>query len=811
MRHVILIYFLLSIKFSVAQFTFPVTSYTVGYPSKNLTTADFNTDGKLDVLVIEPGDPMIILYGNGIGGLGPAMITYTSSPSIWEHPVHADFNNDNKEDVAVFTTPAPSYVRVLLGDGLGSFSLNSDFSVGNRPVDMTIADFNADGLKDIATANDSSQNISVLIGTGNGSFATVVNYTVNGLPTSITYGDFNNDGNTDLAANVSGNVSILLGTGTGSFGAPIDFPSVANPAVIAAKDLNNDGLDDIATADKNGSTLSILLSNGSGGFSSSTSFACGANPYALVSEDFNTDGLPDLAISNHWAGNITLLYGTGNGNFGSPTNIPIPGASTWGMVSGDFNIDGSPDLAAIDYTGGNSVYLLLCSVNTAILGTTFQDNNSDCQHNAGDAGLKNIPAKLFNSSGNLLGKTFTQSNGSYAFALPVSTYTVVIDTAGLPFETQCIYPGLDTTVAVSGLDSNINFSLKCKNGFDAGVQSVVANGLVFPGQQHTLNFVIGDMSQKYNLNCIAGISGQVQITINGPVSYIGPAPGSYTPVVVGNVFTYTIADFGLVNNSNAFKLILLTDTTAQAGNTICVTINVNPTLGDINIVNNTFNYCYSVVNSLDPNFKEVYPLDVAPGYTDWFTYTVHFQNTGNAPAINIRVTDMLDSNLDVSTFDFLTSSHYSTVSLNGNFLTVKFPNIFLPDSLSNPAGSMGYFQYRVKPKATWPSNTPIENTAYIYFDYNPPVITNTSINSIITGIQTFTSAKNKIYPNPSSTVIYTDNVSASGYKITNSLGQTCAEGKITTEINISSLSSGVYFLYTYNKEGQFFVNKFIKQ
>jgi uncharacterized repeat protein (TIGR01451 family) len=134
--------------------------------------------------------------------------------------------------------------------------------------------------------------------------------------------------------------------------------------------------------------------------------------------------------------------------------------------------------------------------------------------------------------------------------------------------------------------------------------------------------------------------------------------------------------------------------------------------------------------------KEVYPVNVLPGYDDWFTYTIHFQNTGNAPAFNIRLRDTLDANLDINSFEVRGYSHPAQISLNGNILTVRFNNIMLPDSTTDYEGSMGYFQYRLKPLPNLPNGTQIENTAYIYFDYNAPIVTNTTQNNFDMTVKT---------------------------------------------------------------------------
>jgi uncharacterized repeat protein (TIGR01451 family) len=392
-----------------------------------------------------------------------------------------------------------------------------------------------------------------------------------------------------------------------------------------------------------------------------------------------------------------------------------------------------------------------CNTASGIVGFTYKDNNTNCSKDAGDNGLKNIPLQLYSNAGNLLGQTYSALNGVYQFPQTANTYTVAIDTTGLPFTSSCLFPGLDSTVTVATLDTNINFALTCKPGFDVGVQSISTNGIIFPGQNHVLNVNAGDISHWYNLNCASGTSGILSFSVNGPVTYLSSAAGALTPTVAGNVYTYNIADFGAINNSTDFQLLFQTDVTAQAGDVICVNATVTPTSGDNNPNNNTYTACYNVVNSHDPNIKETYPENVQPGFNDWLTYTIHFQNTGNAPAFNIRLADTLDTMLDLETFQVINYSHPNLIDLTGRVLNVRFPNIQLPDSTTNSAGSIGFIQYRAKPKATWVSPYQIKNTAYIYFDYNAPIITNTTLNTILipTGLKNQTETVMNLYPNPS--------------------------------------------------------------
>ncbi len=448
-----------------------------------------------------------------------------------------------------------------------------------------------------------------------------------------------------------------------------------------------------------------------------------------------------------------------------------------------------------------------CINSEGVFGHIYEDKNSNCSRDGGDSSLRNMPIYIYDTGFNLLGQTISAANGVYGFPQTNGSYLVFIDDTQIPCTASCIYPGTDSLVTVAFLDTSINFPLACKFGFDIGVQSTIISGWVFPGQQHTLNLNAGDMSHWYNLNCAAGISGQVQITVNGPVAFVGPAPGALTPSVSGNTYTYAISDFGLANNSTDFNLVFSTNTNAQAGDTVCVSVVVTPTAGDNNVSNNTFYFCYLVVNSHDPNVKEVYPIDVAPLYNDWFTYTIHFQNTGTAPAFNINLVDTLDTNLDLSTFQVLNYSHQNTAHVNGSVLSFNFPNIMLADSGSNMAGSQGYVQYRIKPKPGLPAGTQIKNTANIYFDFNPAVVTNTTINNFIAGIGVKESTfidKVRIYPNPAQSSVSLEapvNSKASIYSITGELvmEKSCKTGKET--FDVSELSKGVYILKVESREG----------
>lgn len=466
-----------------------------------------------------------------------------------------------------------------------------------------------------------------------------------------------------------------------------------------------------------------------------------------------------------------------------------------------------------------TVFATNCSGIEPIMGYSYSDSNQNCDFDTSDYPLRNLHFKLFDNNNVLLHQLYSQSNGFYRFNVQGGSYKVTLDTAGMPFNLQCGHPGVDTTLITSFNDTT-DFSVVCNGQQDFGVHSISTMGWIFPGEQHTLLVNAGDISQWYNLHCSSGIGGSVVITVNGPVSYNGPAVGALIPAVAGNVFTFSISDFGAITNSSAFNLLFTTDTTATDSEFVCISVSINPIAAtEHNIDNNTMTYCYRVLNSFDPNTKAVYPLEVKAGYSDFFTYQINFQNTGSAQAFTIKVIDTLAANFDLSTFELLFYSHPCSVTLNGNIITAKFLNINLPDSASNEAASHGYFQYRIKPLANQNLGTEIKNTAFIYFDFNPAVATNTTVNhfSVVTSIEETLQNEISVFPNPNEGLFTVSSNSAKDKKIKlySILGDMIYETQVQKDksvvIDLSAQAKGVYVLRVEDESRGVLIGKIIKE
>ena len=530
----------------------------------------------------------------------------------------------------------------------------------------------------------------------------------------------------------------------------------------------------------------------------------------------NLSGLPELKDS---MGFVTCSYNNNlsclpqlkriiNLNF---LNCPVMCLPNYGNVTNSYPSLSSVPLCDVFNSSG-------CNFFWNISGRSYLDANNDCFFDFGESGIKNNHINLY-ENGNLIQQVYTGGEGFYSFDVNnFSNYIVEMDTAHLPFTSICPSSNnyLDTISANDSTVYNNDFAIKCRNGFDVGVWSIVSTNLR-PTHLSTVSIHAGDLANFYGVHCASGISGDLTITINGNAHYYSPVPGSTAPTSVnGNVITFHITDFG--NSGSYFAFILETDTLATSGSQICFDAFVTPTINDNNNFNNSLSTCVTVSASLDPNDKEVYPKDIIDTSQHELTYTIRFQNTGNANAENIYILDTLDNNLDLSTFQLLSTSHKSFVQiLDGGIAKFNFPDINLPDSFANEPLSHGYVQYKISLKNGLSIGTQIHNTAYIYFDFNVPVVTNTTSNTIdlnnaILPIENTRLVK--VYPLPFSKEFTIEGeIISSPFSIVDIYGREMINGimkDVRAHLNTENWTNGIYFLRIENKHGVI-VKKLIKK
>jgi hypothetical protein len=273
----------------------------------------------------------------------------------------ADFDGDGKLDVVVtnydFRVPDQAgTIAVLRNNGDGTLAPAVVYGVGKWPFSVTVADFDGDGKADIAVPNYGAYSVSILKNNGDGTFAAAVNYTVAGTPMSVTAADFNGDGKLDLAVAINSNtcISILKNKGDGSFETYTIWGVMGGPSAIAAADLDGDGVVDLAIAKEQSNLVSILKGNGLGGFVNGGNYAVDTMPMSVIVADFDGDGKLDLAVGCDGGytpdqGYVSVLKNNGDGTFASAINYQTGLAAS--LTAGDFNGDGKLDLAAaIDHS-----------------------------------------------------------------------------------------------------------------------------------------------------------------------------------------------------------------------------------------------------------------------------------------------------------------------------------------------------------------------------------------------------------------------------------------------------------------------------
>jgi hypothetical protein len=381
--------------------------YRVDHDARLIASADFNEDGKRDVVTANynrTGTPTFsMLPGNGAGGFGAAV--NTPYAMIVSNGIAAtDVNGDGHADVLLggpdengdFTE-----LHVFRGDGAGAFGPPTVTRVG--PYNLVgggfeVADVNHDGRPDavFGAADDSGIVVRVLRGTGAGAFLPpLASPLANAYDNRVfELADFNQDGALDIAmpALVGGNtgVGVWLGSGTGIFGTLSNFIPVTNPTLVAAGDLNGDAPPDlvITTADNTaGATVVSLLGDGTGQFGAPAVFDATQYVEFVSLADVTGDGHNDLVLSGSETSPtglgivaLAVLAGDGQGRFGPQTLFPLISETRPAPLAADFNHDGRIDLVAAgrlpsddDDAGAVAALLSLCG-NVADLSIALTDS-----------------------------------------------------------------------------------------------------------------------------------------------------------------------------------------------------------------------------------------------------------------------------------------------------------------------------------------------------------------------------------------------------------------------------------------------------
>lgn len=463
----------------------------------------------------------------------------------------------------------------------------------------------------------------------------------------------------------------------------------------------------------------------------------------------DVSSLPNLTsviCNNNLITDVDVSYQTGltrlwcNNN--QLTSLNLKNGNNSAIVSYHFSATSNPDLnlicvddiayATSNFTSkdASATFTNICSFtpsgsNTITGRVSFDVDANGCSPT--DIPLKNKKIKtLGTTTGNL---TFTNNNGEYTLYtleevmnteiipnLP-AFFTVTPITQSTTFtgtgNTEVIDFCVTATSAVNDLKVYSYSITEVRPGFDTAIRVFFENnGSTTLSGAVTLNF---EDTKETFLNASTAPDSTTSNSLTWNYTNLLPFERRFIDVHF-NINTPTDP----VNPVNGDDLINYTTS-------------ITPTTGDINLDDNTNLQTDIVVNSYDPNDvtcfqgNRIKPTEV-PNFLE---YRIRFQNTGTASAINIEVKTELDANLDWDTFEPIEASHsYRTVISDDNKVSFMFENIHLADSTSNEPESHGWVLYKIKPKATAIIGDASNATAGIYFDYNPPVITNTATTTV---------------------------------------------------------------------------------
>ena len=288
---------------------------------------DINGDTFPDVISANQGGSLSVMAGDGTGSLNAPVSNTGFLGNLPQSVVIADVNNDGAPDLVVNNFGnVNNNVSLLMGNKTTSFSSTGSTMItanGGNLYALLADDFNKDGKLDVVGVHQTATavNVSSLINLGKTAspfFTIGANKSGATNPTGVTSGDFDNDGFKDLAvANQGGNsVSFLKGSATGTFTDPAanGITTVGmGPEHLAAIDVNLDGNLDLVVANFTSGNLSLLLGKGDGTFAAATTINPGnaVKPNWVAVGDFNKDGRIDLAVTDYntvaLAGQIMIL------------------------------------------------------------------------------------------------------------------------------------------------------------------------------------------------------------------------------------------------------------------------------------------------------------------------------------------------------------------------------------------------------------------------------------------------------------------------------------------------------------------------
>lgn len=393
---------------------------------------------------------------------------------------------------------------------------------------------------------------------------------------------------------------------------------------------------------------------------------------------------------------------------------------------------------------------------------------------------------IISSSGNaFISESNTANTYGFTFQIPTQYQA--------QYSCSTSYSNISIT---SGSVTTINFPVTQIPYVDLSVNLIPSGAQPRPGFTYN-NYLLYKNLGNQNI-----ASGTITFAHDNVVSIISTSEVT-TPITNG--FTFDFVNL-LPNETRSILITMQVPTipTVSLGQTVTNNTTITVPTGDVLVDNNTSNLTQTIVGSYDPNDKsESHGGEIVHStFTsiDYLTYTIQFENTGTADAINVKVEDLLDSKLDASTVRMISSSSDYTMTRLGSQLIWNFNGINLPPSNGSATIGHGFIAFQIKPTVGYSIGDIIPNFAEIYFDFNPAIITPVCNTEFVTALanETFVFEGLNYYPNPvENSLNISNNLIIDEIQVNSFTGQTIYNKKLndySTEINLANLNSGIYFV-----------------
>ncbi len=767
----------------------------------------------------------------------------------------ADLDGDGDKDV-LSASEFDDKIAWYKNDGSGNFSTEIIISIDAQSVQSVYAtDLDSDGDIDVLSASEFDKKLAWYENDGMGNFEEKIIVQTNPMSSKLVYAaDLDGDGDMDIISGRGNRIEWYENDGAGQFSGEILIASNAmGLSSIFSADLDNDGDVDVLSSSSNDDKIAWYENDGNGDFSINIIISANADGATSVyAQDLDGDGDIDVLSASSWDDKVAWYENDGNGNFGEEIIIStdvsgaisvfaadldedgdidalsaffneykiawyendgsgnfseeiIISANAWNancVYAEDLDGDGDMDVLSASYTDDKIAWYENTLEDILVNSFVFQDINKNGLYEINEPQLANqklifLPSSKYlfsNSEGNT---PFFIRSGEYQLTYEPNllweittspdTYDVTVtENAELPI----YYFGFKPTRTLTKVEPNINSSpTRCSREATywlhySNTGTTLANGTITLEVDKRMGFI--------SFNPEPDLIEEQTLTWN----FTNLNPSFENKIEL----QFQMPDF------NSIGEILKTQASLQL-------FNENEEL----IYSKSIDYNSEVLCSYDPNDKLVRSNLLGQSETayisDTLLYTIRFQNTGNDVAFNIRIEDILDKKLDWTTFHPITASHGYRSELNREtgLVTFYFDDIMLPDSTSNESESHGFVLFGIASLPDIGDKTEVENTASIFFDFNPPIITNTVSTVLIelddVGVETLEGKYAiNVYPNPFSdyTMIEVEGLPQGDYRleVLDILGRkvqilTLENGKARLERG--KLESGVYFFRALEK------------